>query len=317
MYHARLRGPVARIRAAPEWRQPVYAALILGMWAVLSWGPDAAGAVAAAGQSGAPRFSSAVELVEVYATVTGPAGEPVTGLRQDDFVVREGAAVQEIAVFAEGTFTLTLALGVDRSWSMAGEPLRQAKLASRQFLSLLRREDRALVMSVSAEPDVIAPLSTDRQTQLRAVEALDPWSTTALRDAIVRAIRQLDAEPGRGAVVVFSDGGDRYSVTSPGELLAAARTSRSLVYPVVIGRNPPPELLVDVAGVTGGRALHVRRPAQLAPALEAIGRELRQQYLLGYVPARQASPGWHPISVSLARPVDGRRVRARAGYAVD
>ena len=46
----------------------------------------------------------------------------------------------------------------------------------------------------------------------------------------------------------------------------------------------------------------------------AIARELRLQYLIGYVPARAAaeSPQWRSIQVTLDRP--NVRVRARDGY---
>ena len=45
----------------------------------------AVGALAA--QDQLPAFSSSVQLVEVYATVTDEKGELVTGLRQSDFTV--------------------------------------------------------------------------------------------------------------------------------------------------------------------------------------------------------------------------------------
>jgi len=77
------------------------------------------------------QFSSGVQLIEVYATVTDAKGELVMGLRQSDFQVFENDRPQEISAFAAGEFPLTVALGVDRSFSMAGEPLRLAKLASK------------------------------------------------------------------------------------------------------------------------------------------------------------------------------------------
>jgi hypothetical protein len=47
--------------------------------------------------------------------------------------------------------------------------------------------------------------------------------------------------------------------------------------------------------------------------MSAIARELRFQYLLGYVPARgSAASGWHAIDVAVDRP--DVRVRAREGY---
>ena len=97
----------------------------------------ALGAGAVAAQEQVPQFSSRVQLVEVYATVTDAKGELVTGLRQSDFEVFEDARPQEISAFAAGEFPLTVALGVDRSFSMAGEELQLAKQASQTFLQAL------------------------------------------------------------------------------------------------------------------------------------------------------------------------------------
>ncbi len=281
----------------------------------------ASAAVAALGaqqqqeQEGAPRFSSQVQLVEVYATVTGAKGELVTGLRREDFEVYENNQRQEVSTFAAGEFPLTVALGVDRSWSMAGDPLRLAKQASQAFLRALKPADRSMVVAISSEADVIAPLSMDRFNQERAIAALDPWSTTALHDAIVAALDRLEPEPGRQALVLFSDGEDRYSHASAAEVPERARRSNALVYPIAIGRVRPP-LLAELAVVTGGRSFLLRDVRDLEKTLAEIARELRYQYLLGYTPAAPIDPGtreWRSIRVVVVtRP--GVRVRARDGY---
>ena len=72
-----------------------------------------------------------------------------------------------------------------------------------------------------------APLSTDRFTQTRAIDALDPWGTTALHDAIIAALDRLETEPGRQALIVFSDGADRYSKATAAEVIERARRSNA------------------------------------------------------------------------------------------
>jgi Ca-activated chloride channel homolog len=275
--------------------------------------------MAAAAQEVVPRFSTAVQLVEVYASVTDSKGGPVTGLTAEDFVVTEDGERQDITTFAAGEFPLSVALGVDRSFSMAGEPLRLAKDASRAFLNELRPADRSMVLAISSTADVVAPMGTDRATQARAIAGLDPWSTTALRDAIVAAMDRLQGETGRQALVVFSDGVDRYSRTTTSEVLDRARRSQALVYPIAFGKTRPP-LLAELAVLTGGRSFLLRDAKELAPTLSAIARELRYQYLIGYTPARQASAGareWRSIGVSLSRPRPDVRVRARDGYTTE
>jgi Ca-activated chloride channel homolog len=277
-------------------------------------------AVIAAQQEGSlARFSSQVQLVEVYATVTDERGELVTGLRQSDFQVYENNQHQDISTFAAGEFPLTVALGVDRSWSMAGKPLELAKQASRGFLNQLKTGDRSMIVAISSTADVIAPLSTDRLTQGRAITALDPWSTTALRDATMAALDRLEPESGRQALVLFSDGNDRYSNASEGEVIARARRSNALIYPITIGKQRP-AFLAELAVLTGGRSFLLKDATDLEKTLATIARELRYQYLLGYAPAKPIEEGaheWRSIRVTLTGNHPGLRVRARDGYTSD
>lgn len=264
-------------------------------------------------------FSSQTQLVEVYATVTDDKGELVTGLRRNDFEVYENNQRQDVQQFAFGEFPLTVALGVDRSWSMAGQPLELAKQASKSFLNQLKAGDRSMVVAISSSADVIAPLSADRVTQARAISALDPWSTTALRDAIMSSLDRLEPEPGRQALVLFSDGNDRYSRSTEGEVIARARRSNALIYPITIGKQRP-AFLAELAVLTGGRSFLLKDATELERTLATIARELRYQYLLGYAPSdpiKKGSHEWRSIRVALAGNHPGLRVRARDGYTTD
>jgi Ca-activated chloride channel family protein len=279
----------------------------------------AASAAATAQESSLAQFSSQVQLVEVYATVTDDKGELLTGLRQNDFQVYENNQIQQISAFAAGEFPLTVALGVDRSWSMAGKPLDLAKQASKSFLNQLKTGDRAMVVAISSSADVIAPLSMDRVSQARAITALDPWSTTALRDAIISSLDRLEPEPGRQALVLFSDGNDRYSRATEAEVIARARRSNALIYPITIGKQRPP-LLAELAVLTGGRSFLLKDATELEKTLSTIAKELRYQYLLGYAPADPIDEGvheWRSIRVTLTGNHPGLRVRARDGYTTD
>jgi Ca-activated chloride channel family protein len=274
------------------------------------------GVVSAQEQQPLAQFSSSVQLVEVYASVIDAGGEPVTGLRQDDFVVHENSEPQQITAFAAGQFPLTVALGLDRSWSMAGEPLRLAKQASQAFLRELKPADRSMILAISNEADIIAPLSTDRLSQSRAITALDPWSTTALHDAIIAALDRLEPEQGRQALILFSDGTDRYSTHTAAQVIERARRSNALIYPIVIGKTRP-SLLAELAVLTGGRSFQLRDARELEKTLATIARELRHQYLLGYMPAEPIVRGegeWRSIRVTLKNPRAGLRIRARDGY---
>jgi Ca-activated chloride channel family protein len=263
-----------------------------------------------------PQFATTVQVVEVYASVTDARGEPLTGLSQDEFTVREDGAIQTISTFAQGDFPLSVAVGVDRSWSMAGERLALAKAGARTLLAELRPEDQAMVVAIGGSVDTVAPLSGDRAGQAAAVDRLDPWSTTALHDAVIAAIDRVQTGTGRRALVLFSDSNDRYSRADASTVLDHARGADVMVFPVGLGRERSP-LFAELAVLTGGRSFQVqgRDRNEATAAARTIARELRTQYLIGYSPSRPRTEGvgdWRSIRVEVRAP--GARVRARDGY---
>ena len=273
-------------------------------------------AVLSASTPGFAQFSSAVNVVEVYATVTDEGGKPVTGLTQDQFVVRENGAPQQISTFSAGQFPLAVAVALDRSFSMRGNRLESARSAARIFLGELRREDESMLLAVGSAAEVVAPLTTDRAAQLGVLAKLDAFGTTGLHDAVLTAIDAIQQARGRRALVLLSDGADRYSTASADAVLERARASDVLIYPVAFGRERP-ALFAEVAALTGGRSFHAADARQLPETMRTIARELRHQYLIGYTPSRPLAAGsgeWRSIQVSVARP--GISVRARDGYLV-
>ena len=252
--------------------------------------------------------------VEVYATVIGKDGRPIKGLQAEDFVLLEDDVRQEVTTFLGGDFPAAVALAIDRSFSMQGAPLNVARTAGRVFVASLKPEDRVMLISISGNVEVLSPLSRDREPLLEALGALDAWSSTSLNDALITSLDLLEGESGRRAIVVLSDGADRYSQARETDVLSRARRSDVMMYPIAIGRERP-TLFAELASLTGGRSFHLRDPRQLQQTLESVAADLGAQYLLGYAPAtppRATGEDWRRISVTVNRPEV--TVRARSGY---
>jgi Ca-activated chloride channel family protein len=259
------------------------------------------------------QFTTGVSLVEVYATVTDRQGETVTNLTAADFRVMQDGVAQTITAFAAGEFPLAVAIGLDRSFSMAGknDRLSVAKSAARTFIDALRDDDQVMVVAIGSETEVVAPLSTNRAAARAAIARLEPWGTTPLYDATRVAVDAIQSAKGRRALVLLSDGTDRYSDTDAAALVDEVRRRDVLIYPIAIGPVRPP-VFAELATATGGRSFFAKDPRELAGILTTIARELRFQYQLGYVPPPSTGPSWHAIDVAVDRP--GVHVRARDGY---
>lgn len=268
-----------------------------------------AAVIVAAGQ-----FTSGVNAVEVYAAVVDRAGQPITGLTRGDFTVLEDGRPQTIGTFTEGEFPLSLAVAVDRSFSMAGRELPMARDAARELLNALRSDDQSMVVAIGSEVETLSPLSTDRAAQVQAVAGLENWGTTGLYDAIIQSIDAIQSAKGRRALVLLSDGTDRYSTATAAQALERARRSDVMVYPIALGRTRP-ALFAELASLTGGRSFKPADAKQLMDTVRTIANELRHQYLLGYTPSTPITPGeeqWRTITVRVSR--TDATVRARDGY---
>jgi Ca-activated chloride channel family protein len=258
-----------------------------------------------------PLFTSETSLVEVYATVTS-AGEPLTSLASGDFEVYEDGQRQAITAFASGDVPLSLAIAVDRSFSMPPARIASASVAAQRLARSLEPDDRVMAIAIGSEIETLAPLAPDREKAASALSALAPWGTTPLYDATLAAVDAIQQGTGRRALVLFTDGADRYSDATAESMIAAVRERDVLVYPVVL-RERVPAVLEDVAASTGARAFAARNDAEMLRAAETIVRELRAQYLLGYTPRRPMGGGeWRSIRVAVTR--TGAQIRARTGY---
>jgi Ca-activated chloride channel family protein len=260
----------------------------------------------------AAQFRAGVDLVELYVSVVDAAGRPVTGLGRGDFEVRENGQRQDVAVFAAGRAPLSLAIAIDRSFSVAGPRLGVMRTAAARLLDRVPADAQVLLLGVGSQVEELAPQGVDRASQARALARLDAFGSTSLHDAIVAAVDRVQAGAGRRALLLLSDGVDRYSQASAGEVLAHVRTRDVLIFPVAVGAEPS-ALFRDIAAATGGRAAGVRDLARLDATLASLAEELSAQYVLGYTPKiAAATREWRRVSVTVER--RDVSVRTRQGY---
>lgn len=268
---------------------------------------------ASANASAARQFAAATDVVRVYVSVIDPSGSPVEGLTATDFEVKDDGVRQQVTVFSAGELPLSLAVVVDRSFSMAGDPLRTARAGATRLVREATSADRMAIVALGSGVETPAPFDSPPSAALDALTDLQPWGTTPLGQAVEAALEALDGQRGRRAVVLFTDGRGRYDPADRADLLARVRRSDVLVYPMVVGKADV-SLLVELAALSGGHAVRVGDPLEAGREAAKLTRELRRQYLIGYQPAGADSgeAGWHAISVA----VPGRNVvvRARTGY---
>jgi Ca-activated chloride channel homolog len=257
-----------------------------------------------------------VRAVQVSVIVQDRRGAFVSGLTKDQFRLRENDVPQTISSLASEDAPLELVLAVDVSGSM-GASIEDLKGAVRQFFSQLQPTDRVTLVAFNEEMFVLAKRETDAAARQRAVDALASWGNTSLYDVIVRSLDLLSKQPGRRALVVFSDGEDSSSQTTRAAVDRALKESDATLFTVALGRGREVQTLKDtleaLSEPSGGQLIVADGADDLRRAFDEVLKDLKHQYLLGFQSTNTALDGtWRRLTVEV--PGGRYRVRARQGY---
>jgi Ca-activated chloride channel family protein len=271
-----------------------------------------------------PTFSAESDLVVLQVTVFDRHGDSVRQLTRDVFHVVEDGAPQTITMFSGEEAPVAVGLLVDNSSSML---TRRGMVTAgvRAFAESSKTDDQAFTIVFNehvrrALPETVAFTSNPVLLQA-SVAALPAGGKTALHDAVIAGLDQLDtADRQKHVLVVLSDGEDNASRQSERDMLRRVETSNALIYAVSTARLDTSVgnegLLRRMARSTGGELFTPRTERDVVAAFADVGVKIRQGYTLGYVPTNSAHDGsYRKLIVRVLAP--GMRapvVHVRDGY---
>ena len=213
---------------------------------------------AQASKDSAPTIAADANVITLPVTIRDKKGQIVRDLSKDDFVLQADGKPQTIKYFAqEANLPVTLGLLIDTSWSQR-DFLDQERNASRTFLDqiLIQEKDKAFLLHFDREVELLQDLTHKREKLQSALELLKTSDRersnddsdsrsgsghghegggTQLYDAVYLASNELlQKQPGRKAVIVFSDGVDRGSKTTLQSAIESAQRSDTVVYSILL-----------------------------------------------------------------------------------
>ena len=137
-----------------------------------------------------PSFRSAIDLVLLNVSVTGPGGKYVADLTSDDFQIFEDGRPQELTFFAPSMFRCR-----SRCYSIPARVWTSKwPWPSRRQRNSWGACGRAMWprLSTSTAPvEVLQPFTSDRQLLYSAIDRMRAGGSTALYNAVYVALRQL------------------------------------------------------------------------------------------------------------------------------
>ncbi|HVQ14234.1 MAG TPA: VWA domain-containing protein [Vicinamibacterales bacterium] len=267
-------------------------------------------------------FSSRTVVVVVPVSVSGTGGQRIAGLSKEHFRLYDDGRLQQITTFAQGDIPVTLGLVVDHSASMRLK-LATVTDAIERLARTMRTADELFVVDFNERvnrPTFGGSAFTSDPTELRAaVAGLRAAGATALHDAVIDAtqhVRHGTAE--RKALILISDGADNASRHTYEDTVTLVREVGAVVYAIGLSTDADDRRsygeLRRLARDSGGAAYLLQTVDEVSTRLEDIVRDLRDQYLLGFIPEKAAG-SIGAIRVTAVAPGHSKlTVRSRASY---
>lgn len=202
--------------------------------------------------------------IAVEFEIRRPDGSFLLDAKQGDIRVTEEGRPMSILRFQTPTeakpMPTTVVLVVDRSSSMMIEDrIGNLKEAVAMFMTRLPKESRVAVVAFGSEVRTVCSFTNDARAVKTAVNALYPAGSTRFYDAVDSALRMLESESGRRAVLALTDGADTSSdLATLDSVIVSARRLGLPVHTLGLGGESGtslvcPALVLVVLGVLAAR----------------------------------------------------------------
>jgi Ca-activated chloride channel family protein len=255
-----------------------------------------------------------VNLVMVDATVKTKEGQILSGLKKENFEVREDGAVQKIVFFGRDELPLNVALVLDLSDSI-GPFLGALREAATTALAALKPEDQVALFTLSTEAELRVPLTKDKSKIAEQFNSFRAGGATNINDGIFVAAQYFltTAPRGRRVIILISDDvGTDAGGQGTRDIVTETTAADAAVYNLKIpGYNPPATRfaagmipgLVDIHQVTeqtGGEIFDVEGMTSLDAVFRALLDRIKTRYTLGYYTSANGAEGKpHKLDVRL------------------
>jgi len=271
--------------------------------------------------------------VRLSLIVTDRSNHAVDDLKKDEIQLVEDKIPQAIAVFARDERPVDYGLAIDASGSLRNS--LGAMLTAARWIVNNKRDSDEVFLERFIDRDKIENTQEFTTEKTALVKSLDQINIeggqSAVIDGVYLAVKHVAehrfSPDRRHALILLTDGEDRQSYYTQGQLLQLLREKDVQVFAIgIVGqlddwrgrtglsqREKAEKLLSAVTQETGGRAFFPYKVDDLGQSFLDIGDELRHQYALAYSPAGRSADGkYHTIRIQTDR--KDVIVRARKGY---
>jgi VWFA-related protein len=272
---------------------------------------------------------SAWPQVRMEVLAVDPDGAPVQGITADALVARGLRNNVAVSAFEPSADPQSVCVLIDASDSL-GDGLSLVQTKVRRLLKKLPANDEVCVAAFSSQLSLAQPLTADHAAVLQALAQLKPAQGTQLRDGLLdlAAYMRQSARFKSRVIVLVSDGTDRHSAASTGQLKHELETEGSptvhmICLPVGFGSARYKQVDLNrgaafsLTEVGGGLTYFPHTIVDIDAIMDHLPETIANRYVLTYQAQNAARDGHEEridISLDRAHQNISARIRAPEGY---
>ena len=188
---------------------------------------------------------------------------------------------------------------IDRSLSMEGERMKQLKAGLLRVLEAVTVQTRMRLVAFDHSVDGLTPFTSESSLLQNALNTIQPRGATAIADAAIYAIKELDSQPGVRCILLCTDGQDDKLRAGLKSIVGRCQESNIQVNILAINHAQLDKAtLEELANSTGGCLAYAEQPGEIVAQLDFIVNSCKPSYRVRIFPAN--------------RPLDSFSIRLRS-----
>jgi hypothetical protein len=156
----------------------------------------------------------------------------------------------------------SICLVIDRSGSMAGKALKDAKAGARDFVKKVNAGTGVAIITFSDSTEMALDFTEDKSLLTKTIDGITVKGNTALNDAIAFAALKLQGREGRKIIVFLTDGKDNRSRYTLGDISKMNISEGIFVYGIAMG-DVDKKALAGLCTATNGKSEYTKTSAKL------------------------------------------------------
>lgn len=206
-----------------------------------------------------------------------------------DFVIDKDKKNQQV----------NIAIVMDCSGSMSGQPLADAKIAAKSVINKMGSKDQKLsIVAYSSGANIVTSITDNKDVLINGVNSLASGGGTNIPSGIEAGISSLAGSRGSKAIILLTDGQDGNS-GAMSQAIEQALQNNVVIFTVGLG-DVNNEYLSGIASLTGGKYIRASNSTELEDIYITLQKYIVNNYCMKYTV--KANPDVDPRNLMVSIP---------------